>query len=425
MATIIYNATQLQAMEGDLTADYELGSDIDASATAGWNGGLGFDPIGTFTSGVPADAFSGSFDGKGHKITGLTINRPLEDYVGLFGYILGTGEIKNVGFESVAVAGDYSVAALVGFHDGSGKLSNCYSTGTIQGRVLAGGLLGYNQVEVEDCHSDCVCSFIGGASDVIQCGGLIGLDSSPTGVTRCYATGNITATSDDDIREVGGLVGYSAYNKFSRCYATGNVTITAGDLGYSIGGFIGFNGGTDGCHDCYSTGNVTATVVTNTFGWLGGFCGLSDAATLKDCYSTGLVTKTAGQPDVGGFVGENASGGTVVDCFWDTETSGQATSDGGTGKTTSQMKAINTFQEAEWLISTIWNLISTCNDGYPCLIDVNICCVGSSSNRTDQSIVGNKVTLEALRNIEMQYGGKCLVDKSGNFVYQSRYHRNV
>jgi hypothetical protein len=68
-------------------------------------------------------------------------------------------------------------------------------------------------------------------------------------------------------------------------------------------------------------------------------------------YSTGAVT---GDVDIGGLVGRNYEG-TVSNSFWDTETSEQATSDGGTGKTTSEMQDIATF--------SAWDIIAVANPG--------------------------------------------------------------
>ena len=423
MATIIRTALQLQAMSGDLTADYELGSDIDCTGMAAWNGGLGFVPVGTYTLGVPADAFSGSFDGKNYKIIDFSCTRPLLDHIGLFGYTLASGEIKNVTFEDCTISGDYAVGPLVAFVGvGSGKISNCHSTGTVAGRMLAGGLIGYNLSELEDCHSDCVCTFAAtGIDDAVQCGGLIGLDVTAVGVTRCYATGDITVTSDDDVHEIGGFAGYSVNKLFSECFASGDISVTAGGQGYSIGGFIGSCGGVDGIYNSFSTGDVVVVVVDNSKGWVGGFIGQNNGAIMENCYSAGLVDETAGQPDIGGFCGEDI-GGTFNDCFWDTQTSGQAASDGGTGKTTAQMKSSDTFSAVGWPLSTIWYVLSGCNNGYPCLINVQACCQPPPA---DETIVGDKVTLEAIRNIEFVYGGRFYIDKSGNAVYESRYHRNV
>jgi len=103
---------------------------------------------------------------------------------------------------------------------------------------------------------------------------------------------------------------------------------------------------------------------------VGGLVG-ENQGTVRNSYSTGNVT---GSSSVGGLVGYNPS--TVSDSFWDTVTSGQDTSDGGTGKTTAQMKYIATFSGAGWNIITvadtgtpnpsyIWNIVD--DETYPLL----------------------------------------------------------
>ena len=138
-------------------------------------------------------AFSGTFDGNGHKITNFTIS---EDYydIGLFGSIIG-GSVKNLGIENCSVVGYYYVGCLVGYN--SGSISNCYSTGSVSGPSDSsniGCLVGYNSGgTVSDCYST---GTAGGSSNV---GCLVGWSSGT--VSRCYATGSVTG----DI--IGGLVG--------------------------------------------------------------------------------------------------------------------------------------------------------------------------------------------------------------------------
>ena len=91
---------QLQAMQDSLDAHYVLLNDIDASVTAGWNDSAGFDPIGEDPENDTA--FTGSFDGQDFMIRNLTIKRPCEYYVGLFGYIY-SAQITNVGLDSIIV----------------------------------------------------------------------------------------------------------------------------------------------------------------------------------------------------------------------------------------------------------------------------------------------------------------------------------
>ena len=99
---------------------FEQTADIDASGTSTWNGGEGFEPIGTH-----GNRFTGTFDGPGYKITNLYINRPSANYVGLFGRTDSGSEIKNVGLEDGSVSASDYVGGLVGINNGT--ISNSYS----------------------------------------------------------------------------------------------------------------------------------------------------------------------------------------------------------------------------------------------------------------------------------------------------------
>ena len=78
---VITTVQQLQEMQDDLDAYYVLGNDIDASGTASWNGGAGFEPVGSYD---PNYSFTGTLDGRGHVITGLYIYRPSSNSIALF-----------------------------------------------------------------------------------------------------------------------------------------------------------------------------------------------------------------------------------------------------------------------------------------------------------------------------------------------------
>jgi len=421
---IIQDVNDLQDMDLDLTAYYELGNDIDASATVGWNGGLGFDPIGNYDGAHPEYAFTGNFDGKGYTITDLFINRPTEDFIGLFGYTGTpvTGWIRNVGLIDVDFTGkDANIGGLVGFHEwASHDITNCYTTGIINavgnGPVLVAGLLGYNGSEVSDCHSDCDINLISsGTSGIEQNGGLIGLNDG--NVTRCYATGDIFA-SGHWLADLGGLIGYHNNGNLTECYATGDITTDLIDDAWGVGGLVGENWG-EGTVNCYARGNVTIVALAGAMA-IGGCIGYNDITTnpTENCYSTGLVTPIAA--DIGGFCGDN--GGTITDCFWDINTSGQPTSDGGTGKTTAEMMVEATF--TGFVFGTVWGITTYCNDGYPCLINVTPNCAYVPPVTRSTIPIKDIVTLEAIRNVEMSAMGRFYVDEEGNAKYESRYARN-
>lgn len=131
----ISDCDELQAMQEYLSDNYTLTQDIDCYETETWNEGDGFDPIGG------ADyRFEGSFDGAGHTISGLYIDRESTEYVGLFGVVEEGSNVRNVGLIDVDVTGYEYVGALVGGL--SGTVENSYSTGEVNGYSYAGGLVG-------------------------------------------------------------------------------------------------------------------------------------------------------------------------------------------------------------------------------------------------------------------------------------------
>jgi hypothetical protein len=174
--------------------------------------------------------------------------------------------------------------------------------------------------------------------------GLVGGNEGT--VSNSYSTGNMIGEEF-----VSGLVGFNGeVGTVSNSYSSANVT------GYEfVGGLVGGNEGI--MSNSYSTGSVTGDLS------IGGLVG-ENRGTVSDSYSTGSVT---GYSNVGGLVGWNEDG-TVSNSFWDTETSGQATSAGGTGKNTTEMKSIVTFSGAGWNIiavapgptntAYIWNIVN-------------------------------------------------------------------
>jgi trimeric autotransporter adhesin len=299
--------TDLQGIRGDLGGHYALGTNIDASATASWNGGLGFTPIGRSSV-----RFTGVFDGLGHTISGLTINRAVENLVGLFDNT-GTGSaIRNLGLLGGSVTGNDYVGGLVGANYG-GTISQAYATGVAYGRYYVGGLVGQSLGggRISQAHAT---GAVGGWSSV---GGLVGkIDSSS--ISQAYATGTVRGNSV----AIGGLVGTSNAGSIGQSYATGTVT---GD-GNLVGGLVGDNRGT--IIFAYATGAVSGA------DYVGGLVGNNNNGVIIQTYATGAVS---GAASVGGLIGY--SNRATSNSYWDTETTGQAASAGGTPLTTTALIA--------------------------------------------------------------------------------------
>ncbi|MFA7351467.1 MAG: filamentous hemagglutinin N-terminal domain-containing protein [Methylotenera sp.] len=290
----------LQGINGGLAGRYVLGSNIDASATSGWNAGLGFAPISIFT---------GNFNGLGHTVNNLYINRPATDKVGLFGDG-GNAKISNVGLESGSITGQYNTGGLVGYMD-NGSISNSYTTSDVVGNTYVGGLVGNVFGSVGSVSNSHARGNVYGVGDT---GGLAGNLSGT--MDGSYATGDVTGE-----QHTGGLVGHvwGAGMLTGQNYATGNVTGTATVLlGFARGGVGGLIGaysssttldltGSDGTGN-YATGNVT--------GWysVGGLVGL-DYGNLTNVNNNvnasgtaGSVTGLDGGQHVGGLVGWKYAG---------------------------------------------------------------------------------------------------------------------
>lgn len=224
MAYMLVNTvTDLQNINNNLAGYYALGTDIDASATTGWNAGAGFLPLGD-DSLIPAQSFQGIFDGLGHTITGLFINRSTSNYISLFGGCTETAVIRNVGMENVNITGQNQVAGLVA-HTG-GSIDNCYVTGSVTSTgITTGGLVALTTGSVTNCYS------LANVTGTIYVGGLIGSVYYATGtVTNSYAAGVISATGTS-----GGLIAHNADASHTNVTSSYWDTVVSG-LATSAGG---------------------------------------------------------------------------------------------------------------------------------------------------------------------------------------------
>ena len=340
-------------MEG-LERHYQLAEDLRLATPpanqSNWT------PIGTVDF-----PFSGSFDGAGHTLTGLSIDNPDSDLQGLFGHIGTRAVVENLGLEGGSVTGRDRIGSVVGWSEG--LVENCYATGSVNG-VYAGGVVGRSDGRVQNSHAAGAVygsseggGVVGRNEGVVEncyatgdvrggyAGGLVGVNwgtvqgSHSTGningggyaggvagennrtVRDSYSTGNISgvdaggvvglniglqsvvedchATGDIGSGSyVGGVVGAN-HGMVQRCYATGAIFGSV-----AVGGVVGLNGGI--VQRCYVTGNVSGGQT------IGGVVGMNGSDTvLRDCYATGDVG--IGQT-VGGVVGSGAHG-TVENCY--------------------------------------------------------------------------------------------------------------
>ena len=273
------NVAKLVNEEGK--TDINITLDTDLTLTGEWT------PIGT-----ESHQYTGTFDGGGHTITGLTV-KGSDEYAGLFGYIgKDGGTVKNVKLENVQITSNNQYANVGGVAGYSrGNIENCSVSGSVSGNSNSNGT------------SNCV-------------GGVVGQQYGGT-ITECTSSAIV-----DGRNEVGGVAGRTDNSAtLTACYATEDVTVkrTPTNNTYA-GGVVGFNGGGSTLIACYATGSVTGTGTGTGSIYVGGVTGDNFASTLTACYhAKGTVSGPDGA--TGGVTGRNfkdsmLDGGIITACYW-------------------------------------------------------------------------------------------------------------
>lgn len=324
--------------------------------------------------GDDSDPFEGHFYGDGFTISELTIDDSGLDDAGLFGAIdsdsvvadlyleavditahnrvgalagRNTGTVANVHVLSGSVSGHDDIGGLVGLNYGA--ISDASASIAVDGQGNVGGLVGYNRATITDSHASGAVESTGA-----RVGGLVGYsrdDGDPCHILRCSATGPVSAIGAG---EAGGLVGTLRDEcEVRQSFAGGDVTATT-DSADEVGGLIGRMRDNTLVTTSYALGDVDADDE------LGGLLGRSSNGNdeIHHCYATGSVI---GDDQVGGLVGEMS--GNIVRSYWNTDTSGLASSDGGAPLDRSQFSDTNSFDQ--WDFVDVWRMSS--GEGRPVL----------------------------------------------------------
>lgn len=355
-----------------------LSGTVSGTAKAGGFGGyINASALSSFTSLSVANASSGNVSVSG------------DDAGGLFGY-LNSGFLTNcssaIPVTSTSNSGTADDGGLIGYL-GGGTVSTCSATGNVtnnaNGPGKIGGLVGnFQGGTIISSYSTGTVS--GTGPNASEFGGLVGFMTNSTTIKgRSYSSSTVT-TGGSTSGSVGGLVGYMYNGTIEQSYSTGAVTGTdyvGGLVGFTVngsptisesystsavsgssyvGGLVGYVTGANSISDCYARGSVTANGGNLAGGTIGGF----SAGTLNRLYSTGAVSGTS--TNLSGGVAQIPNSTTQGKSWlWDTQTSGQATSAGGRGRTTVLMQAVSTFLNESWDFSGVWQIPT--GGGYPTL----------------------------------------------------------
>ena len=318
----ISNWHQLYNMRYDLNGDYILDTDLDENSD-GYeelvNTTLGWQPIGRFN-----EEFEGTFYGSGHEINNFSVKRSEDNHVGLFGILGENGTMEDLKITDVEVVGVSDVGSLIGINEG--LIKNSSSRGVIEGENSLGGLVGSNHGTIMECDFD---GEIHGSSGI---GGLVGENQGI--VNRSYTEVDINGIGFFN-QIGGGLIGVNE-GKVHQSTSTGSVEMQS-----LAGGLVGLN--------MRYVNNSYSRVDVNTVSVAGGLVGAVDSQEsqeqifINQSSSFGRVT---GEAQIGGLVGV-LQAGEVKDSFWNIETSGLNISDGGTGKTSAEMRNVATYTDTD------------------------------------------------------------------------------
>ena len=321
-----------------LSADITLDSDVDLQ-------GFNWTPIGTSSQ----SPYTGTFDGRGHKISGLNAITPPSQYSGLFGYIKDA-TVRNLALDAPTVScSSYNgYAGGVAAYMQNSIIENCQvSDGSISctdNESTAGGIVGYVHIYDTKADENVVknCQVSGVTISAKYAGGVAGNTSGEKSrienceVSRCEITSQVSGTNGN----AGGIVGSQNWSTIQNCFAHDNTILATGPSGRAGGvvGSLSGNSTTLYITACGSTGNTITATVTPNGSAAGGVVGYTNGGTVTACFSaddtiTGPVGDTGpeGNSRAGGVVGYATSKtSTVTECYWSGSLGAAGTSSYGT-----------------------------------------------------------------------------------------------
>jgi hypothetical protein len=359
---IVTNAEQLALVSQYSSSYFRMTKDIDLTEYLK-NSATGWTPF----------AFRGDFDGNGHTVSGLWIDRPSDQDAGLFSELRGKIGNLTLNISSKGIAGKNTggiAAGVVG-----GTITNCSVNGTITGSDNTGGIAGWTSDGINTYSNITNCSVTGTITggNGGNTGGIAGAASGT--ITNCSVNGTITGINS---KYTGGIAGSLSYTSITKCKYNGTLS------GINVGGIAGYaNSHNYTLNYSYSQGNISGTIVAGgLIGVVTNYYTLSDSySTAKvsvngfnyACYAGGIVGKKEGNSSVtvsrcyyAGILSVSFSAGgserkvgiagegSITSSFYDSSIAGTNIVDSSNGRTTAQMKQKSTY--SQWDFNTVWNI---------------------------------------------------------------------
>ncbi len=343
---------------GGLDKKYFQTNDIDLDV-APYNSGTGWETLGRIAS-DNGNYFMGIYNGQDYIIENLYISwsSSIEDcQLALFYGIDEEGIVQNVKVNSFSVTGAFELGAIAVYNEG--LIENVDVVGVVnmlldwQGN--AGGIVWENLETGRIINVSADVFYTG--HHAFYVGGIVGWNDGEIFRAKARGTINTSGLSMD----IGGITGRNQ----------GLIKESFSNLNIPNQQYMYFGGVAGDCHfgtieNSYSTGTIHARYDSR------GFCGYGIDTVVLNGYSVGSVIYSgSGDPNtVSGFIGGSISNTIITNSYWDTETSGQSTSDGGEGRTTADMtypyNSSNTY--IDWDFENVWAIDASIDNGYPYLI---------------------------------------------------------
>ena len=311
---------------GDINGNANDGNTLINEMTTG----MGFKPIGI------SNSFLGTFDGENketeeiYKISNIYINTT--NYAGLFGVIAGNAIIKNIEILGEIKGGGHTGGIVGEVKTVLGNISNCTNRANIEGYNMVGGIIGYNyaNTNVVQCKNYGTIAINGSEWAYSGIGGIIGCDSSGTGIMEACENYGKIGTEDSGI-PTGGIIGViNTTSEIDNCSNYGEIisnSRTGGIAGWhrngenvkiynsrnlgnikgaGVGGIIGSSAfaanrliGSCYIENSYNTGKLQATGnVGGIVASIGGYAYKDLKAYIDNCYNIGELTGNV----IGGIV---------------------------------------------------------------------------------------------------------------------------
>ncbi|WP_444642968.1 GLUG motif-containing protein [Caproiciproducens sp. R1] len=317
---VIETAQQLDAVREHLDGCYTLNADIDLASYEKFESIGHFEPASKEDEEAPdlTVAFTGVFNGNGHKISNVAVSAEKQSGVGLFGCVAGeNGSVTDLVVENVKVSGNMLVGGVIGYGVSKKPVENITLQGTnsVAGNFLVGGIVGGGFCDIKNCKANADVTLNG---DNAQGIGVLAGGMEESSIVSCSATGSVTVTGSGSY-SIGGLAACGqAAPEVKDC--TVDVKMTVGENCSMIGGLLGHAGNDaktpTAISGCTVKADITAPASTERIGGIvgSGFFMQAykeqrtepNAFVVSDCTSTGSISAGSLTGTIAGYVYSNS-----------------------------------------------------------------------------------------------------------------------